>query len=280
MRRTSRWKQKSKLDIFEAVSLYGERRIAAWDGRELAGRPGLQPPERPWLHYGSQVESPKRLIFNEDGNPSYVDAETAERWWSLNEAKLTEEWQAELQALKRWRDASGDVRDLLAEGKLSSELMTESGLLVRVSRKEWRRFSALQIFTTGEAQVYAGNPPFKHTYQGIVLIERQLFDSVVEEHRASPSTNAPPFPFDPKLFPYVAFMVRTAGEIPSHEGRRLTKKEIEGYLRANWPKNDELGKPTKNKIRTMATFLRRPEDERGGAVNTSSPKGRSDKAFE
>jgi hypothetical protein len=42
----------------------------------------------------------------------------------------------------------------------------------------------------------------------------------------------------------------------------MPKKSIEHWLRTNWPK--ELGQPSETKIATLATYLRKPEDEKGG----------------
>ena len=62
--------------------------------------------------------------------------------------------------------------------------------------------------------------------------------------------------------PYVAFMLLAKREMGLEPNTRTPKETIEGWLRENWP--DHLGESTKRKIERMATFLRHPEDERGG----------------
>ena len=57
-------------------------------------------------------------------------------------------------------------------------------------------------------------------------------------------------------------MLRAVRELSPEAGNRIPKEIIENWLRENWP--DELGKISKRKVVSMATFLRRPEDEKGG----------------
>ncbi len=65
--------------------------------------------------------------------------------------------------------------------------------------------------------------------------------------------------------PYLAFMIRAAREMNMEPGTRIPKKNIEDWLRGNWP--DQLGESTERKIKLMATFLRYPADEQGGYFN-------------
>ncbi|MDP6813461.1 MAG: hypothetical protein QF582_09650, partial [Alphaproteobacteria bacterium] len=53
-------------------------------------------------------------------------------------------------------------------------------------------------------------------------------------------------------------------------GARIPKDKIEHWLRINWP--DEFGSQSKRKIESMATFLRLPEDERGGYFKSDRHK--------
>ena len=57
-------------------------------------------------------------------------------------------------------------------------------------------------------------------------------------------------------------MLRAISALDLRADTKLTKKQIEEWLRQHWP--PELGQPSGSKIEYMATFLRRPEDERGG----------------
>jgi|TARA_R110000823_G_C15950930_1_gene501707 hypothetical protein len=68
--------------------------------------------------------------------------------------------------------------------------------------------------------------------------------------------------------PYLRFMLKAARGLELSPDDRRTKNEIESWLIANWPK--EFGDAMKansqasHKVQNMATFLRRPEQEKGG----------------
>lgn len=79
---------------------------------------------------------------------------------------------------------------------------------------------------------------------------------------------------DGSIFPYLAFMLRATREISFSSTDRTPKKVIEAWLRANWPPS--LGEATDSKVKGMATFLRRPDDEAGGIHRRQGEKA-SDK---
>ena len=62
--------------------------------------------------------------------------------------------------------------------------------------------------------------------------------------------------------PYLAFMLRAAGELALSPGQRIKKSAIKAWLTANWP--EELGECSDWKAESMATFLREPAFESGG----------------
>lgn len=66
--------------------------------------------------------------------------------------------------------------------------------------------------------------------------------------------------------PYLEFMITAAGETGLATGKRLPKKTLENWIKNNWPAS--LGAPTDRKVVYMATFLRRPDDEKGGYFRT------------
>jgi hypothetical protein len=76
------------------------------------------------------------------------------------------------------------------------------------------------------------------------------------------NSNQSPSALPSYIPPYVAYMLRAISALDLGADTKLTKKQIEDCLREHWP--PELGQPSRSKIRYMATFLRRTEDERGG----------------
>jgi hypothetical protein len=63
--------------------------------------------------------------------------------------------------------------------------------------------------------------------------------------------------------PYIRFLIRIYRELGEEAVNRSKKEELEDIIRARWPV--EIGEPSTNKISAMATFLRMPEAQRGGA---------------
>jgi hypothetical protein len=62
--------------------------------------------------------------------------------------------------------------------------------------------------------------------------------------------------------PYLAFMLQACQQLGLSANRRLTKQEIEAWIRKSWPR--DLGQLSNTKVEYMSTFLRHPEDEKGG----------------
>jgi hypothetical protein len=64
------------------------------------------------------------------------------------------------------------------------------------------------------------------------------------------------------LPPYVDFMVRAVAALGLTADQRVPKVTIEKWIRDNW--RSELGQVSDKKVSSMVTFLRRPEDGKGG----------------
>ena len=114
-----------------------------------------------------------------------------------------------------------------------------------------------------------GTAAVRQRYRGVVeypvVVSRHDLDRELANFTASQETAPTPQENDERpeyTPPYVAFMHRATQEMSLGSGTRTPKETIKFWLRENWP--DQLGNPTKNKIERMATFLRHPEDERGG----------------
>src|SRR5215218_5100921 len=86
----------------------------------------------------------------------------------------------------------------------------------------------------------------------------------VLESSAVLETSAPPS----YLPPYIEFMLRAVSALRLAPDKRLGKAEIEGWLKDNW--DASFGRPTTLKVSRMATFLRDPDQERGGLFRSSA----------
>jgi len=84
--------------------------------------------------------------------------------------------------------------------------------------------------------------------------------------------------------PYLAFMLKAAAALQLSADERRLKKEIEPWLQEHWPPEFGDVSKAKEKISYMATFLRQPEDQKGGYFSsartrngaaTSEKKGRT-----
>jgi hypothetical protein len=76
----------------------------------------------------------------------------------------------------------------------------------------------------------------------------------------------------PYVPPYVEFMMRASRALLLDHEQKVPKDEIVHWLKEHWPKN--LGKMSESKIQYMATFLRRPEDEKGGNLRETQIRKR------
>lgn len=270
-----RWKPPSKLYVKEAIEAFGRIRVAAWDGTEPSARGGLDPPMRPWLHYGSERQRPKVLTFNEEGKALYVDEVSAEKWWLSIEGKLIEEWEAERSAVLRWKEASNGLRNLLAEGQLIATSKDREGFEHEMPQRLWLAEMAEAFLRNGFARYSDDSGYTVRPFDGVVLIDKASLERVLSGGPSASHSNEG-FEIDGVLHPYLAFMLRAAREIRFATGSRTPKKLIVAWLQSNWP--DGLGTPTETKLDAMATFLRRPEDESGGNLRGNpAPKIRTNK---
>jgi hypothetical protein len=62
--------------------------------------------------------------------------------------------------------------------------------------------------------------------------------------------------------PYLAFMLHACQQLGLSADRRVTKQEVEAWIREHWP--PALGQSSNSKVEYMSTFLRHPEDQKGG----------------
>jgi hypothetical protein len=62
--------------------------------------------------------------------------------------------------------------------------------------------------------------------------------------------------------PYVEFMLRASHELGLTPEKRMSKDEIQQWIKDHWP--DNLGRLSDLKCKNITTFLRDPDDEAGG----------------
>ena len=209
------------------------------------------------------------------GNLMVDSKQEARSLWNREKPKLIDMWWRELAARRRYGQIVRKLRgDLNAAILHSWAHQTKVGDLLEIPPHVWARDDIPSVFELGNdvnkwrnPNIIKFNAPLGD-YGSPVSVEGRaiLRQSDIERYVSPPQETAPtPQENDERpeyTPPYVAFMLRAAREMGLEPGTRTQKDTIEGWLRENWP--DELGNPTKRKVESMATFLRHPEDERGG----------------
>lgn len=178
------------------------------------------------------------------------------------------------------------LRQNLFSGKLTATILADSGEYFPFPCHVWGSTEFSRIMSTGVASFLSG----AQAASGRVLINREQLDVILagctctmchpnplEEQSGCAPDSADDLhrSFLPciasaraetgvaeKLPPYLDFMVRTARSLGASHNNRLLKQRIVDCLEKNWP--SELGSPSGAKLEYMATFLRHPEDEKGG----------------
>jgi hypothetical protein len=242
----NQWKPANKLFLKEATDHYGAYKVLGWDGSEIEARKGMSVPERPWLQYGSERESPKCLIFDSGGHPKYVVEDEAEEWWSGIEEQLKTEWRMEVESSQRWTIAIDGLRNLLADDRLDAEVIAESGRMYPIPVEYWRSRAAAHTFGDQRAEVLVGDG-YSTTLRikGPVLIEKPALERLIRHDATaegsataasgcanleSPTEIQKPdrdVPLDTAKHPYLAYMLRAVREVAFHHNHRTPKKTIE-----------------------------------------------------
>jgi hypothetical protein len=178
------------------------------------------------------------------------------------------------------------LRELLFAGNLLAFIFTDAAELIPVPRKIWGSSDFSRVMSTGVTSIVIG----RRIVSGRVLIDRAQFMTLLEEatcsidqqveadaqrscapdntanlHRSSqprPTSARAETEAAATLPPYLSFMLGAARDLGASRNRRLPKQHVVSWLEQNWPR--ELGSPSGGKLEYMATFLRCPEDERGG----------------
>jgi hypothetical protein len=183
---------------------------------------------------------------------------------SLEVEDAEERFKWQVTKLKRFSDER-EIRRALYDGRIPSFILAPDGKLLNLNSEVWGSSEFEDIVDTGYATAYDGS----NAVTGRVLLKSDKLNTIQATHngrrRVQPSSNPSYLP------PYLAFMVKAARELGLSETHRLTKEQIEDWLRIHWPA--DLGPASSNKIGFMATFLRDPDDQKGGHFKpVRSPK--------
>jgi len=268
-------------------SMFGER----WTGEELKARSvdhlafmesgqeegpaQILCPDGVDLIPGTLRRGLRWRVITRKGTVAVDTEEEAQSLWRREKPKLIEMWRREIAARRRFDQVVQRLRsDLNAEVLSSWAHRPKIGDTWEIPAHVWARDDIPSVFELGDNPVAWHNPnviefPAPSNLQRYALILKgrvSLRQSDVQRH-LSQTPDVPP-PADGTetsvqyIPPYLAFMLRAARELNLKPSTRNPKDIIEGWLRQNWP--DELGEPTNRKVESMATFLRHPEDQRGG----------------
>lgn len=251
----------SHLRLVDALDEYGWAKVDGWTGKEAEARRTNTPPDPPWLWNIASPTTPTYFTFDDHDEVTEASQEDAEVWWAQILPVLEKEAAAENAARDRWYECWSLFRDALAGGELRAEILATNGNFYDVPERIWRSDEAPKALNSGRLEflgrrVYTEAP--KH--QGLVVFEIEGFRAAVRGELTVPES--PEAALDPARYPYLAFMLRAARELAAlHEDVPLSK-QVKDWLRKNWP--SDLGERPETKVANMATFLRRPEDEKGG----------------
>ena len=248
-----RWVPDEYMHIRDALKVLGKEEIAGWNGTELDARWFELPPDKPWL-WSNYKKVERFFLFAENDEIIECAEPEAEAWWLRVEPTLIDEWLAEKSAVERWFDCVTIMRNRLSNKTYTACVLENDGMFFELPVSEWIR-------ENGSTMLFSGVADFKMpgTYQafpinGPVLLKKGFLAS----GQIKPAYQLPDF----ARFPYIKFLLEAASSNLFVGNKRVEKKLIEHWLDQNWPK--ELGIPTQTKIATLATYLRRPEDEKGG----------------
>lgn len=249
-----------------ALDLLGQDRIENWNGKEKASRAFNAPPDPPWNWQEAEHHHlDEFFVFSENGKPKPSSEKEALSWWSEVEPVLVREWEEETAANQRWLECRNVMRNELACQRFKAHVLRKGGDFFEIPVAIWLGDMGGELIRTGAAKFRHAHGYSSFEIEGPVLMERLFLQKEKTEVSKSEAQVAPTI--NDVRFPYLAFMIVAARDAPFSSKGRTSKKTLERWIRDNWP--DGLGEATETKITNMATFLRRPEDERGGI----HPKG-------
>jgi hypothetical protein len=261
LKQPERWIPNDRLRVAKALEKFGASRIAGWTGSESEAIGFDLPPDPPWTWSRRKVRVSAFFKIINDRKIREVSEDEALSWWQSIQGDLTNEWQNEFAAARRWKECLESFRSQLAEGEIKSQILNKDGDYHDIPSSFWRSVSGEKALLDGFAEFkFVSELGYPYLTAGPIVFDAEFLYPELKLKNLEPEIAE--FSIDGSKFPYLAFMIRAAKQAPFLSTGRTSKKVIEAWLKENWP--NELGKLTESKIRGMATFLRRPEDERGG----------------
>ena len=156
-------------------------------------------------------------------------------------------------------EAANWIRNRAFAGELKAYKLSSGGGMHEIISNKWGNETYFRALLQYGAYSISGD----HFLDGQkVLLKSDELSRVIANNSKVEKIDKSPFALPSYIPPYVAYMLRAISALDLRADTKLTKKQIEEWLRQHWP--PELGQPSGSKIEYMATFLRRPEDERGG----------------
>ncbi len=261
------WIPEDYINLHEAMCEWGKEKIPGWSGEEKQARNFIEPPDPPWCWQLSEANYEKPdthieyFIIDENDDKVIVSKEEATDWWAIVQPELQNEWREELKAYDRWIQCINEMRNALNKKTIVAYVFDHDGNYNSISAKTWGSEKAHDLFKFGNARFTFSNGKISRRYNGPVVLRSDFLTSPDALHFETLGSDIKR-DLNIENYPYVEFMLRAIKEMPFKSETRVLKKTIESWLSDNWPEN--LGDKTNTKIKNMATFLRRPEDETGG----------------
>jgi hypothetical protein len=248
-----RWVPDGYLLIQNALDVLGQNEITGWNGAEMAARWIDLPPDRPWLWRGNK-SSKEYFIFSGDDEVIDCDKGQAESWWTEIEPILLIEWAMEKDAKERWESCVKLMRNRLAAGTYKGLVLQRHGEFNEIPVNEWINVNGSLMLATGVAKFNIAGMVSIITRDGPAILKANFLTSNRSENQVETKNL--------ERFPYIRLLLAATNAGLFKGNARVEKKVIEHWLQQNWP--PELGNSTPTKVSTLATYLRRPEDEKGG----------------
>jgi hypothetical protein len=248
-----RWVPDGYLLLQEALDALGKHEITGWSGAEMAARWIDMPPDKPWLWRGHK-SSEKYFLFSSDDEIIECNEEQAESWWTGIEPKLANEWSLEKGAKERWASCVRLMRNRLAAGTYKGLVLLREGEFRAIPVSEWISANGSAMLATGVAKFNTAGMMHSIPHDGPAVLQANFLISNQSKNQVETKNL--------ERFPYIRLLLAATNAKLFKGNGRVEKKVIEHWLQQNWP--TELGNSTPTKISTLATYLRRPEDEKGG----------------
>lgn len=249
----SRWIPDEYMLVRNALNILGKSEFLDWNGNELNARCLVLPPDKPWL-WSNYKKEVKYFLFAENEEINECTQLEAEAWWETVEPKLKIEWEAEKSAFARWYDCVNLMRNRLSNKTYNADVLEKNGTFNEVPVNNWIGENGSNLLITGVARFELPAGYSSIHINGPILLKRNFLNA----RTTTPKVQSTDF----KRFPYLNFLLQASTSELFNDKGRIEKKLIEHWLRQNWP--EELGVATETKISTLATYLRKPEDEKGG----------------